>query len=92
MPLYKFICDCGVKEHYKPLIERDTSFKCNKCGHEKKRIFHAGGNISVFKPYWNPHIDPAGPIWIESKRQLFEETKKRGCVAKYCEDSFNRKI
>jgi hypothetical protein len=51
--------------------------ECEKCKSEKPKD---GINISVFKPMWYNDID-VQPIYVESKKQLKEECKKRNLVA-----------
>jgi hypothetical protein len=93
MPIYSFKCSaCNIIiENYLNVNEIDKTPLYCSCGTLMERIFPREQNIRTFEPHWNPHIDPERPIWITSKRQLYEEAKKRGCKARYCEDSYDRK-
>lgn len=91
MPIYTQRClKCGnIFDDFRLLKDFENNPRCqfpdidnkSKCHGESNRIIvNGGGGINVFKPQWFEHIAP-DPIFIESKKQLNAECKKRGLAS-----------
>ena len=80
MPRYDFSCHgCGLEfEAHVPIEERDN-VQCPRCGNPTNRREVYPFAAHIWKPRWFEHIDTY-PIYIESKKQLKEECKKRGLI------------
>ena len=76
MPTYDMACEkCKrVHEISCPILERNNQ-DCPDCKGKLERIFTPPA-VSVWKPDWW-YVSPKEKLWIESKRQLFDECKKR---------------
>lgn len=63
-----------------------TASKCHRCDHVNERLIpkNMSSYISIFKSELYEHIADK-PIMITSKRQLREETRRRGQVSPYAE-------
>lgn len=81
MPTYDFECTkCGKRwEQVLPMAQRNNSKRC-ECGGGGKRIYSLGSRVEVFKPMWYDDLAET-PIYIDSKRQLREECKRRNLIA-----------
>lgn len=80
MPLYNYECDCGERfDEFVP-YDRRNEVKCGKCSRLATKLLSTESKPVVFEPMWY-HDIAERPIFVESKRQLKEECKKRGLVA-----------
>lgn len=80
MPIYQYSCNsCGKRFEELRKIEDRYQAKC-ECG-SSATLQIAKANPILFKPQFFEHLD-INPMWVESKRQLKEECKKRGVWAK----------
>lgn len=55
---------------------------CPRCDENAKRTDEIRVNTGDWVKGWYEHIDPSGPIYIESKKQLIYECEKRGLLAR----------
>jgi len=82
MPCYAYICkDCGRRwEEWRRVDERRDA-KC-QCGGKAEIDFstYSSANVMMFTPALYTDLD-VYPIWIDSKKKLKEECKKRGLRA-----------
>ena len=76
MPTYRLRCrKCNQEcEVFCSIAERNSQ-TCAVCGNRLERVFAAPG-ISVWKDDWY-WVDAKTRVWVSSKRQLFDECKKR---------------
>ncbi len=75
MPTYVYRCECGKEwENFHTIQDRNTE-RC-VCGKHPEIVPCA--QISVFKPFFNEHLEPDRSIYIRSKGHYKEELKKRG--------------
>lgn len=83
MPLYQYECKtCKKKwEEFRTIITRNTFNKCRRCGDGGKLVMKAS-QVSTFKPLHMTNLD-VEPVFVESKKQLKEECKKRGVMSAY---------
>ena len=81
MPIYEYYCKKCNKtfEKIACISERDNVL-CG-CGRSPKVLISKQGK-DWFRPFWNEHLDPKGPVYIESKKQYAQECKKRGVTAR----------
>ena len=80
MPIYQYSCNsCGKRFEELRKIESRHQAKC-ECG-SSATLQISKANPILFKPQFFEHLDTK-PVWVESKRQLKEECKKRGVWAK----------
>lgn len=77
---------CTACDHtFEELIDREASAPpCPKCGQETKRLVSLPSPV-LFREGWYEHID-RHPIYISSKKQLKNETRKRGLTSIYAEE------
>ena len=57
---------------------------CEKCGHMETKETNSAPALHIFKSEFYEHIDH-DPIYITSKRQLREETRRRGQISDFAE-------
>jgi len=82
VPTYEYAClACGRRfDVIKPVREYARQEVCPACRSARtKRLIAVSQGAHTWRPGWWEDID-IKPIWIESKRQLIEECKKRGLV------------
>lgn len=92
MPVYPYRClECQHKDDLVLTYEESQKPRtCPKCGKQfVKDWSRFTSGIEIFKPQWFEHID-INPIFIESRRQLHEECKKRGLTSVYLESGYRR--
>jgi len=91
MPLYSYKCSqCGqIFDEARRMLDRDNTASCPVCRVDAVRIFSPDSAVRVFKPFWCKDLDPSGSIYIETKKQLAAECKKRDCTSMYVADSYN---
>jgi len=82
VPVYEYRCNmCGkTDECYRKLSDfsPNDTLVC-ACGGGMQKIISAPA-VHTFKPFWHEHLDTK-PIYIEAKKQLIEECKKRNVTA-----------
>lgn len=90
MPLHDYECTkCNtVFEHFCKINDLDKEVIC-KCGGVTKRIVTVQNSIDTFKPFWCDRIS-WNPIYIESRKHLAEECKKRNLASHYLEGGTRR--
>ncbi len=80
MPTYDYECEkCGKEvTKFRLIADRHNLLSC-ECGGKCKKIVGLS-RVNVFKPLFMTNLD-VNPVWVESKKQLREECKKRGVMA-----------
>lgn len=83
VPNYQYKCSiCShIQEHIHNIDDRHNE-KCDICGNEVEIMIGDSVAVHIFHAYWHEHLD-RHPIYIESKKQLYEEAKKRNKTAYY---------
>jgi len=85
MPLYRYQCKaCNHEFEKHRTIEERYNVLCPECGGKEVEIIIKAPSYHPFPEGWWEHLD-VKPIYISSRRQLKEECKKRGLIAKYLE-------
>lgn len=80
MPRYDVVCEwCGKETEVWVRIDERDNIACPACGRPARRRAVYRFAAHIWKPQWFEHIDTK-PIYIESKKQLREECKKRGLI------------
>lgn len=74
---------CGTCSKWFDPNKRPVCIRTAKCRAKLDLPIGAGPNIgrNVYQG-WYEHIDPKGPIWVESKQQLYRECVSRGKEAR----------
>jgi putative FmdB family regulatory protein len=77
MPLYQLRCKSCQHDFTELLkVEERNQAKCPVCGSSTELRIGGTAKGFVWKPMWMEHLDTK-PVWIESKKQLREECRKR---------------
>ena len=90
MPTYDFICPRCEKvcERYVAMLDRNKQY-CRIC-HAKLDIQITVPRLTVWKPDWY-YVSTKEKVWCDSKRQLFDECKKRNKYA-VCHGQENKEL
>lgn len=84
MPTYDVECSCGNLEEVRCAISERNEQRCPKCGAKMRTVIRAPSGVQAWKPDWW-WLSSKEKVHISSKRQLFEECRKRDKVA-VCHD------
>jgi hypothetical protein len=80
MPLYDFDChDCKIhsSDVYLTLKEHETHREiCPLCEKPMEQSFKSSTEHRPFKAYWDEHISPNGPVYVESHAQRVKLLKE----------------
>ena len=91
MPLHDYECEKCQKtfEHFCKVEDLRKEVECPECKTVSKRIITVQNSFDAFKPFWCDRIS-WDPIYIESKKQLSEECKKRNLFSHYLGGGYKR--
>jgi len=84
VPIFDYRCPSCSTENRDVLVVKDEDAP-SCCGSRMEKVFLSGAKVHRFKEGWYEHID-SQPIYISSKKQLREETEKRGQYSEYARD------
>ncbi len=84
VPIFDYRCpSCSTESRDVLVVRGESGPQC--CGSPMEKVFLQGAKFHPFKEGWYEHID-SEPIYISSKKQLREETEKRGQTSEYARD------
>lgn len=77
MPLYSFICQCGLKTSmFAKIVSRDDPRECPQCNRYLQRVIDA----PYVRPEIEAYISPATGKLISSRDQRRDDLKRSGCI------------
>ena len=91
VPIFDYRCPLCTTESRDVLVVKDEDVpscrtpECPLSDRPMTKVFLSAAKVHDFKEGWYEHID-SQPIYISSKKQLREETEKRGQYSEYARD------
>ena len=83
MPLYDYRCAICEKEFeaFRKIEERAAA-PCPYCSRPGSLLLTARRTKDWFRPHWNEHLSPDGPIYVRTKEHYRQLCKQHGVEAR----------